>query len=238
MDITLWTAFIAGFLAFVSPCLLPLIPGYLSFISGGAARLENNDFDRMQVFMRSIWFVLGFSTIFVLMGASATALGLVLLEHQAILARVAGVVIFLFGLHYARILPIKWLYYERRVHLKKVPTGPLGAVLMGFAFALGWTPCIGPILAAILTIAASRETIFDGMILLSFFSAGMGIPFILCTLLIGQFLKVLRHTGRTMRIVEIVSGLLLMGIGIMIFTGYMGYIAAWLMEVFPSLATI
>ncbi|ADU66384.1 cytochrome C biogenesis protein CcdA [Desulfurispirillum indicum] len=233
MDLTLWTAFIAGILSFISPCLLPLVPAYFSFITGGAAQMDMTGSDRLRLFIRALWFVLGFSLVFIIMGASASALGILLIQQQVLLAKVAGAVIFLFGLHYTGFLPIKWLYHEKRLHLQKIPTGALGSFIMGFAFGFGWTPCIGPILAAILTIAASKETIAEGMILLSVYSAGLGIPFLVSTLLISHFMGFLQRMKSGMRVVEIVSGILLMVIGIMIFSGYMGYIAAWMNQAFP-----
>ena len=182
-NITLFAAFFAGVLSFVSPCVLPLIPGYLSFVSGvtldemrggaggsAAGVATPAPGARRKAVIASIAFVLGFSIVFISLGASATALGSFLMERLTLLGKIAGVVIILFGLHMMGILKIGWLYSEKRMQTSRKPAGFFGAMLVGIAFAFGWTPCIGPILAAILAVAAAQESVGQGVKLLAVYS--------------------------------------------------------------------
>src|SRR4051795_2106540 len=184
-NVTLLAAFGAGLLSFISPCVLPLIPGYLSYISGlsldemrgasGAAVAPPEV--RNRIILSSLAFILGFSIVFVALGASASAIGQFLMSRLTILGRIAGAIIVLFGLHTMGLLRIDWLYQEKRVQTNRRPAGFFGATLVGIAFAFGWTPCIGPILAGILAIAAAQNTIGEGIKLLAAYSAGLAIPF-------------------------------------------------------------
>jgi cytochrome c-type biogenesis protein len=184
---SLFAAFVAGVLSFVSPCVLPLIPGYLSYISGlsldemqGSAQGEAAAAAaRRRVIVASLFLVLGFSVVFVSLGAAASAVGQFLLERLRLLSKIAGAVVILFGLHTMGVLRIDWLYSEKRVQVERKPTGAIGAFLVGLAFAFGWTPCIGPILAGILAIAATQDTIGKGVQLLAVYSLGLGVPFLL-----------------------------------------------------------
>ena len=180
-NVTLFAAFIAGFLSFISPCVLPLIPGYISFVSG--ASLEDmragGGAARRQVLLTSAAFVLGFSLVFIALGASATAIGRFIFDKLPILSKIAGTVIIIFGLHLMGVFRLALLDTEKRTQTQRKPAGPLGALLVGVAFAFGWTPCIGPILAGILLVAGSRETIGEGVLLLAVYSLGLGIPFLL-----------------------------------------------------------
>ena len=221
-SIPLYTAFGAGLASFLSPCVLPLVPGYLSFLSGASIdQLRESDGDREvrgRVFANAGAFVVGFSLIFILLGASATLLGQVLLSHMPLLSKVAGVLIIGFGLHTMGVLKLSWLYREKRMQLARKPVGLLGSVLVGMAFAFGWTPCIGPILAGILAYAGTQQTMGAGITLLAAYSVGLGIPFLLAGLGFDRFSRIADRFKRQMRAVEIVSGLLLVGIGILIAT--------------------
>ncbi|MDP1571834.1 MAG: cytochrome c biogenesis protein CcdA [Vicinamibacterales bacterium] len=246
-NVTLFTAFIAGVLSFISPCVLPLIPGYLSYISGvsleemrgpaaggGAAGVAASvQVVNPRVMMTSVAFVLGFSLVFVSLGASATYFGQFLMERLTLLGKVAGVILIIFGLHMMGVFRIGWLYQEARIQTKSRPTGFIGAMLVGIAFAFGWTPCIGPILAGILTVAAVQDTVGEGIRLLAVYSAGLGIPFLLAALAIDHFFTAFHKIRRHYRKIEIVSGLLLIIVGVLIFTNRFTVIAQWLTPYLP-----
>ena len=238
-NVSLFAAFVAGVLSFVSPCMLPLVPGYLSFVSGVSLeemRAGGNSVgtsSRRQVFIASIAFVIGFSLVFVALGASASAIGQYLMEHLSVLGKVAGVFIVLFGLHMMGVLRIDVLYREKRVQTQRKPTGPLGALLVGIAFAFGWTPCIGPILAGILAIAAAQETIGQGVRLLAVYSAGLGIPFLITSLAINQFFQATARIRRYYQAIEVASGALLVAVGVLIFTNRFTIIAQYLTPYLP-----
>ena len=215
------TAALAGLVSFLSPCVLPLIPGYISFISGLSLQdLQASADGRAlrRAFLSSIWFVLGFSLVFILLGASATALGQLFLQRLTLLKQIAGVVIIIFGLHLTGIFRIPFLQVEKKLEIRKKPLTLLGAFLVGTAFAFGWTPCIGPILAGILALASTQETILQGMLLLGVYSLGLGIPFLATSLGVGAFWKFFSRFRRYLRGVEIFSGILLVVIGILILT--------------------
>ena len=223
-NIPFYVAFGAGLLSFLSPCVLPLVPGYLSFVSGvnmSAARQSDAavTIDRKAVLTSSSAFVFGFSAVFILLGASATAIGTLLLSHLPLLSKIAGVLLVLFGLHMTGLIPIKALYQEKRMQVAEKPLGLVGAFVVGAAFAFGWTPCIGPILAGILAIAGTQETIWQGVGLLAAYSAGLGVPFMLTALGITQFYRFFDGFKHHLRKVEIASGVLLMVVGVLIFTG-------------------
>jgi cytochrome c-type biogenesis protein len=232
-------ALLAGGLSFISPCVLPLIPGYISFISGVSLE-ELTDKEKgarhlRRVAINTLFFVVGFSIVFISLGASASFLGKWLFQNIKIFNRVAGIIIFLFGLHVAGVFRIKALNYEKRIHTGSKKFGVWGSIMIGMAFAFGWTPCIGPILGSILTMAANQETIRQGIILLSFYSAGLGIPFIATALLFNFFIGFFGFIKRHFRAVEIMSGGLLMLIGVLIFFNLLQYIANYLLDLFPSL---
>ena len=234
---SLGTAFLAGIISFISPCVLPIVPGYISFISGASLKeLKNEnpiDKNRHRALLRrvvanSIVFVLGFSFIFVIMGASATAIGQLFHEHRTILSRVAGTAIIILGLHTLGLTPIKWLNYEKRFQSKAKSIGVISSFLIGLAFALGWSPCIGPILAMVLALAASHETVTQGTTLLAAYSLGLGIPFIATGLAINRFLNVFGYIKKHMKMVEIVAGLLLITMGILVFTDSLQWLSRYL----------
>jgi cytochrome c-type biogenesis protein len=246
-NVSILAAFVAGVLSFISPCVLPLIPGYLSFISGatleqmqglpaagGAVAVASPPASRRRIIITSLFFILGFSLVFVSLGATASALGQFLMERLRFLGRIAGVVIILFGLHTMGLLQIGWLYSEKRVQMQRKPAGPLGAMLVGIAFAFGWTPCIGPILAGILAIAAAQDTIGQGVELLAVYSAGLGIPFLITAIAIDRFFAAFARIRRHYRTIELVSGGLLVGIGVLIFTDRFTVIARVLQPYLPT----
>jgi len=241
-EVTLLAAFVAGVLSFISPCVLPLIPGYLSFVSGvtldemrgtGAATAASASVRRRAVIM-SLAFVLGFSLVFVSLGASATAIGSLLMEHLSLLGKIAGVVIILFGLHMMGVLKIGVLYSEKRMQTSGKPAGFFGAMLVGIAFAFGWTPCIGPILAAILAVAAAQESVGEGVKLLAVYSAGLGVPFIATSLAINKFFAASARIRKHYHAIEVVSGVLLVVVGVLIFTNRFTVIAQLLTPYLPT----
>ncbi len=239
-DVTLSAAGAAGLLSFLSPCVLPLVPPYLTFIAGttieDVAR-ERVSRARRDVLFAAILFVLGFSTVFVALGATASVFGQVLRAHLATLSFLAGIAIILMGLHFLGLFRLAFLYREKRVNVEK-PLGLWGAYVMGLAFALGWTPCIGPILAAILAIAASEETVGRGAALLAVYSLGLGIPFVLAAVASEPFIGFLKRFRAHFGMVERVVGVLLIATGIGFLTGAMQNFSFWLLQTFPGLANI
>jgi cytochrome c-type biogenesis protein len=240
--VTYPAAFIAGLVSFISPCVLPVIPGYLSFISGVSAESMHDPGRRSEitrtVAWHSLFFILGFSTVFILLGWTASSLGQFLLSYLHIFNRIAGVLLVLFGLHVMGVLRIPFLNYEKRFQARSKPIGVWGAFLIGLAFAFGWTPCIGPILAGVLTMAAQADSQWQGVGLLSVYSAGLGIPFFLTALAFQRFLGFFRWMRNHMRAVEIVSGLFLVAVGVLVFTNSLTVIAARLLEWFPVLSRL
>ncbi|HSC25912.1 MAG TPA: cytochrome c biogenesis protein CcdA [Vicinamibacterales bacterium] len=238
-QVTLVAAFGAGLLSFISPCVLPLIPGYLSFVSGvsldemrgGSVRSTS----RRQVVTTSLAFVIGFSLVFIALGASASAIGSFLLDRLPLLGKIAGVLIIIFGLHTMGVFRIAALETEKRLHSNRKPAGLFGAVLVGIAFAFGWTPCIGPILAGILVVAGSKETVTEGVVLLATYSAGLGVPFLLTAVAIDRFFSVTARIRSHYRTIELVPGGLLVTIGVLIFTGQLTIIARYLEPYLPVL---
>lgn len=246
-NVTLLAAFGAGLLSFISPCVLPLVPGYLSYISGlsldemrgapvaaggGTVAVARVD-ARRQVILASVAFIIGFTLVFVALGAAASAIGQFFLQQQALFTRLAGAIIIIFGLHTMGVLRIEWLYKEKRMHTSRRPTGFLGAGLVGVAFAFGWTPCLGPILAGILAIAGSQETVGQGVQLLSSYSLGLGVPFLATALMIDRFFAAMGRIRRYYHAIELVSGALLVIVGLLIFTNRFTVIAKWLTPYLP-----
>jgi cytochrome c-type biogenesis protein len=239
-SVGLFTAFLFGILSFLSPCVLPLVPGYISFISGlSFEELRETTSAKkflIKTLLSSLFFVLGFSIVFVALGASATAIGKFLSDNMNVIAKVAGVVIVLFGLHMTGILKIKFLNYEAKLKTTGKPLGLVGAFIIGFAFAFGWTPCIGPVLATILVLASQQETVKQGILLLSVYSLGLGIPFLLTSLSVNFFFKWFSKVRRYLNIVEIVSGVILILLGVLIFTNSLGLVSSYIMKLFPFLS--
>ena len=239
-DVTLSAAAAAGLLSFLSPCVLPLVPPYLTFIAGTTIEdvaTEKVARARRDVFLAALLFVFGFSTVFVALGATASFFGEVLRAHIATLSLLAGLAIIAMGLHFLGAFRLGLLYREKRIDVQK-PLGLWGAYVMGLAFAFGWTPCIGPILAAILEIAATEATAARGAGLLAVYSLGLGIPFLLAAAALGPFLGFLKKFRAHFGTVERVVGVLLIATGIAFLTGTMQNLSFWLLQAFPGLAKI
>ncbi|MDE2061535.1 MAG: sulfite exporter TauE/SafE family protein [Bradyrhizobium sp.] len=240
-DVSIPAALIAGLISFLSPCVLPLVPPYLVYLTGATIEhVENNEAEsasRRAVMLSAVLFVLGFSTVFVALGASASLVGSVIHAWSAELSVVAGIVIMVMGLHFLGLTRIDLLMREGRLPIPK-PVGLWGAYLMGLAFAFGWTPCIGPILAAILSIAASETTVAKGAGLLAVYSAGLGIPFLIAAFMVEQFSSLFTRMKRHLVRVEQAMGVLLVLTGIAFLTGGVSAVSVWLLETFPSLQSI
>ncbi len=225
-------AFVAGLVSFLSPCVLPLIPGYISMLSGASIEeLKSGASAALvrRIFRNSLAFALGFSAVFVTLGASATAVGNFLLAKRTLFNLVAGIIIIIFGLHLTGLVKIPLLYREARMDTGAPRRGLVGSFLVGFAFAFGWTPCIGPILTGILALAATRQTVSQGMFLLGIYSAGLAIPFLLTGLGLSQFLKFYGGFRKHLQVVEVASGVLLIAVGLLMafnkFTVLSGYLS-------------
>ena len=225
-DISIYMAFAAGLISFLSPCVLPLVPGYISFISGVSfeeIRAEGESGalpskEKRKILNNSICFIVGFSIVFILLGASATWLGNFLTSKMSVLTRLAGLVIIFFGVYKMGLIRSKLFYKEARFDLKQKKFGYIGAVLIGAAFAFGWTPCIGPILAGILAYAGTLEKVNQGVFLLAVYSLGLGIPFLLTALGINRFWSFFSRIKKYLRVLEVGGGAIMVILGLMIFT--------------------
>nr|WP_245948004.1 cytochrome c biogenesis protein CcdA [Paenibacillus sambharensis] len=211
-------AFAAGLLSFLSPCILPLIPAYISYIVGSSLPDIQSQRNRISAFMKTVYFVLGFSLLFVLMGLSFSSLSALLTEHLRWLQQAGGVLIIMFGLHMTGVFRMKFLYAERRFTTAGGVRGYAGAFLLGTAFAAGWTPCIGPILSTILIYAGSLGTAGKGAVMLSLYSAGLAVPFLLSSLLLEHVPRILRKMSRFTPVISVFSGVLVILMGILVFT--------------------
>jgi len=227
-NISLILAFSAGLLSFLSPCVLPLIPAYISYLTGTAINQLDNKKAKLDILYKSFGFVFGFSIIFILMGASITTLGKLLIKNQNIFRKISGSLMIVFGLHTLGLLKIKLLYREKRFFSFNKPNGKFGSIFMGMAFAFGWTPCIGPILSSILLYASSFETISKGILLLFVYSLGLAIPFILTALAIGSFIKYKDSIFKYLPLISTISGILLFIMGILIFTNKVNILSRYL----------
>ncbi|MFQ6015402.1 MAG: cytochrome c biogenesis CcdA family protein [Anaerolineae bacterium] len=241
-NITFVTALVAGVLSFVSPCVVPLIPAYLSYITGLSVEEmagEPTRQQRWEAVLNAAAFVLGLSLIFTLLGASANLLGQLLLTYQPIVVRLAGLIIIAFGLQMMGILKLDFLYREKRVDFTtRRAGGYLGSLIMGAAFSIGWVPCVGPILAGILTMASQASTVNQGMLLLFIYSLGLGVPFILTAAAIDRLSTHLQRIKRHLRTISIVSGLVLILMGVLVFTNQLLIITAWFIRVFGTGLTL
>ncbi len=241
MNVTIVAALVAGMLSFLSPCVLPLVPPYLVYLTGTSlerfADAEAEPRVRRDTIAAAILFVFGFSTVFIALGASASAIGGLLRVYSGPLTTLAGIGIIVMGLHFLGLTPIAWLMREKRLAMAK-PVGLWGAYLMGFAFALGWTPCIGPILAAILAVAASQATLAKGAGLLAVYSLGLGVPFLVAALAVEPFAAFLARFRAHLGLVEKAMGGLLVLTGIAFLTGTVSEASYWLLDTFPMLGKI
>ena len=242
-NVTLIAAFGAGLLSFVSPCVLPLVPPYLGFLTGASIEeLTGEEMSRLAAKRRAakvaLAFVLGFTCVFVALGATASVFGQLVREWSGVLGMVAGVFIILMGLHFLGVFRVALFYREARFHDFRVKAGLGGAFLLGLAFAFGWTPCIGPVLAAILSVAGSRDTVGDGALLLAVYSLGLGVPFLIAALFAARFVLFMRRFRRHFPLVERAMGGVLVLTGALFLSGGMQRASFWLLETFPALSAI
>lgn len=223
-------ALVAGFLSFASPCVLPLVPVYLSYMAGTAAGANlGGKPSRAQMFVQALAFVLGFSTVFISLGALAGLVGLTLQPYMPVFRQVGGILLIVLGLHTAGLLKISFLYREWRPGLSwETRFGPATSFVVGMVFAFGWTPCVGPVLGGILLLASTSETALEGAYLLASYSLGMGIPFLIAGLLASALMGLLKSANRYLRIVEVISGVMLIALGFMVFTGQLERLTALL----------
>lgn len=233
-SVGLAVAFLAGVLSFLSPCVLPLVPSYLSFITGLSLEDLQEGVDRRAAFVHAVLFVAGFSAIFMALGASASFLGQFLRAYDVWIARVGGVVIVILGLHLAGAFRLTPLLRERRIHLHDKPVGYLGTLGVGAAFGAGWTPCIGPVLGAILTFASTREQLWSGVGLLGTYSAGLAVPFLLSAVALDAFLRAFGRFRRFLPAVQVVSGILLVVVGLLLLSGMFTLLSSYLVRLTPD----
>ena len=241
-NIGILTALAAGAISFLSPCVLPLVPGYVSYIAGASAapsaRTPASGVRRRSSVLLSTYFVLGFSTVFIALGASASLISRLLLSYRYEANIVGGLIIIVFGLFTAGLARIPWLQRDVRFHGNIAGGHPIGAYLLGLAFGFGWTPCIGPVLGAILTVSAFSATASSGVALLSLYSVGLGIPFVLAAVFTDGLASRLHGMRRTGRVLQLCAGAVMVIMGIAMITGHMATFAFWLLEQFPILTTI
>jgi cytochrome c-type biogenesis protein len=233
-SVSLAVAFFAGLLSFLSPCVLPLVPSYLGFITGMSLDELSGTRTRRAVLVPAVFFTLGFSLVFLIMGASATFLGQLLLRYQDWIARVGGVLVILFGLHLLGILRIGAFLRERRVQLESKPMGYLGAGLAGIVFGAGWTPCIGPVLGTLLTYASARANLGTGMLLLACYALGLALPFLAAAFATGAFLSTSRSIRRFIPVFEKISGVILLLAGVLLVSGSFSTLSAWFARYTPQ----
>lgn len=243
LDISVGAAFLAGLLSFISPCVLPIVPPYLCYLAGvsvdelkgeAAATAKTS----RRIIFSSIAFVLGFTTVFVALGATASVIGQSIARYFDTLAIVAGIIIIVMGLHFLGVFRIGLLFREARVHVERKPAGLIGAYIIGLAFAFGWTPCVGPVLAAILFVAGSSDTVLRGSLLLAVYALGIGLPFILAAAFASRFLGWAGRFRKHMGTVEKIMGGFLVLTGILFVTGQMSAISNWLLETFPAFSQV
>lgn len=236
MGIGFAVAFAAGMLSFLSPCVLPLVPSYVSFVAGvGLEELEAGGREvKRTALVHSVVFVVGFSVVFIGLGASASFLGQLLTDHRVWITRIGGAVVVLFGLHLLGITPMRFLQRERRIHLQDKPLGYAGTFAVGITFGAGWSPCIGPILGGILTYAAGREHLVEGVQLLAVYSAGLAIPFLLSAAALSWFLASFKRFRRYIPWVERASGALLVLVGVLLLSGQFTALASWAAKFTPE----
>ena len=244
LEVSIWAAALAGLFSFLSPCVLPLVPPYLVFISGlsldelkqGDGATARNQYYR--VLLAALAFVLGFTTVFVALGATASYFGQLVRNELPLLARIAGIFIIIMGLNFLGVFKLGFLAREARYHRERSPVGLLGAYGIGLAFAFGWTPCIGPVLAAILSLAAATESVSRGAGLLAIYSLGLGIPFMIAAASVNLFLGFFAKFKSKLGLVEKIMGAALVVTGLMFLTGQMQVLSYWLLETFPVLGQV
>lgn len=241
LEIGLFSSFLAGLLAFVSPCVLPLVPVYIGMMSKKALYRDKEIrlSERLYLLVNSLLFVLGFTIIFIILGSTATFLGQLLRDYSSIISRIGGAILIIFGLHYMGLFRIRFLNLEKRLKMPdSLRSGYLSSFLFGVIFSFGWIPCVGIILSGILLLASKLDTLFEGIILLGVFSAGMGLPFILASIFISFFSRLLKRLNRHLNIVSIISGLFIIALGIVFVTDSMTRIIGWLSGFIPVIDKI
>jgi cytochrome c-type biogenesis protein len=240
LEVTLGGAFLAGLLSFVSPCVLPLVPPYLAYIGGVSIAQMNvaGGPAQRRVMAAALAFVSGFTTIFVILGATASSLGQLVAAHMQVLSAVAGVVIVVMGLHFLGVIRIGPLGRTAQIGVDAKPAGIVGAYIVGLAFAFGWSPCVGPVLSAILLIAGARDSVGEGAGLLLVYSLGLGVPFLVAAGFAGAFMRAAARLRTRLPLIEKAIGVLLVATGIVIFLGDMPALANWLYDTFPALGRI
>ena len=237
LGMSLLIAAFAGVISFLSPCVLPIVPPYLAYMAGTSTSEMEGRTDP-KVVRAALFFVLGLSTVFLLLGFAASALGRMFLSYQTYLGYAAGAVIIAFGLHFLGVLRIPFLFREARIDAGNRGGTPLGAYILGLAFAFGWTPCIGPVLGAILSLAAQESSVGRGMALMSLYAIGLGLPFLIAAIYINKFMGLMTRFKRHMGLVEKIMGGFLVLVGILLITGGFADISFWLLETFPVLGLV
>ena len=232
------TSFGAGVISFLSPCVLPLVPGYVSYVAGDALAASGEPVRPLAALRLSLCFVLGFSTVFVILGASASSLGRLLLSYRDDENLIGGAIVLLFGLFMMGLTKLSWMQREFRLQPNLAGGRPVAAYIIGIAFAFGWTPCIGPVLGAILTTSAVAATVLQGVVLLSFYSLGLGLPFLAAAVFTDSLMLRLRGLGRLGSRLQLGAGAIVAGMGIAILTGELTSFSYWLLDTFPVLARL
>ncbi|MCM3587397.1 cytochrome c biogenesis protein CcdA [Mesobacillus maritimus] len=227
-DIGLFFALAGGVLSFFSPCVFPLLPAYITHLTGGKIEDSKLHVNRTTLYSRSIGFIIGFSLIFIALGASASFVGQVLAQYRVLIMQIAGILIIIFGLQMAGLLKFKLLMKEKRVQSEQKPKNIFSSILLGMAFATGWSPCVGLALSSILLLASSSETLSHGIFLLGAYSIGMAIPFLIISVVISYSLKTLRKINTYLGKLAVVNGMIMVGLGFLVLSGQMQKISAWL----------
>ena len=232
-------ALLAGVISFLSPCVLPIVPPYLAYMSGvSLGDMSSTRAARRRAVVAALFFVLGLSTVFLFLGFTASIFGTFFLQNQTLLAQISGVVVILFGLHFLGVFRIPFLDQEARLDAGDRGGSSFGAYILGLAFAFGWTPCIGPQLGAILSLAANEASVSRGTLLLGVYAAGLGIPFLLAAMFITRAMGVMNRLKRHMKLIERIMGVLLVAVGLALLTGAFSAFSFWLLETFPALAIL
>ncbi|OUS37704.1 cytochrome C biogenesis protein [Rhodobacterales bacterium 56_14_T64] len=232
-------ALIAGLISFLSPCVLPIVPPYLAYMSGvSIGDMQSPGVARRKAIIAALFFVMGLSTVFLLLGFTASAFGAFVLQNQELFAQVSGVVVIIFGLHFLSVFRIPILDREMRMEAGQSGGSAVGAYVLGLAFAFGWTPCIGPQLGAILSLAASEASVARGTLLLGIYALGLGVPFLLAAIFLSRSMVLMNKMKRHMGLIEKVMGALLLLVGVMLVTGLFSTFSWWLLEAFPALAAL
>jgi len=232
-------ALLGGVISFLSPCVLPIVPPYLAFMSGvSLSEMQAGGRARLRAFVTALFFVMGLSTVFLILGFTASWLGMFFLQNQVLLARISGVVVIVFGLHFLHVFRIPFLDREARIDTGDAGGSAFGAYLLGLAFAFGWTPCIGPQLGAILSLAATEASVARGTLLLGVYALGLGLPFLLAAVFLSRPMGLMNRMKRHMALIEKVMGLLLVAVGLTLLTGAFSAFSFWLLETFPALGEL